>query len=101
VILDPPHHGRGPKGETWQFETDFAALIEVCRSLLAERSFLILSTYDIGFSPIAFENVLGDFDGGSFECGELALPEDRPEEDLPARFLPAGLCARWWRGLPP
>ena len=28
VLLDPPHYGRGPKGEKWQFEDGIAPLIE-------------------------------------------------------------------------
>lgn len=94
ILLDPPHHGRGPKGERWQFEEHLAGLIEACAALLAERSLLVLSTYAIGSSPLAFANLLGELPGGSVSAGELALTESgaRP------RRLPCGFCARWWRG---
>lgn len=94
VLLDPPHHGRGPKGERWQFEEHLAGLIEACAALLAKRSFLVLSTYAIGSSPLAFANVLGELPGGRVSAGELALSESGAN----ARQLPCGFCARWWRG---
>jgi len=94
ILLDPPHYGRGPKGEKWQFEDGVLPLIEAVGKLLAERSFVVLSTYAIGYSPIAFLNLLSDFEGGSAAGGELAL-----EEEDGGRLLPAGFCARWQRGL--
>jgi len=98
ILVDPPHYGRGPKGEVWRFEEGFAPLLEALSGLLAERALLVLSTYAIGYSPLAFQNVLAELPGGSVEVGELALTEDeRP--GLPRRRLPAGFCARWWRGL--
>ena len=42
ILLDPPHHGRGPKGETWQLEEHLAPIIEACGELLEERAFLVL-----------------------------------------------------------
>lgn len=95
ILLDPPHYGRGPKGEKWQFERDIAGLLESCRQLLSpeEGSFLTLSTYAIGYSPIAFENMLAEFGKGSIESGELALPEGDG-----SRLLPCGFCARFVRG---
>ncbi len=95
VLLDPPHYGRGPKGERWQLEEGLAPLIEAAHGLLAERGLLVLSTYAVGYSPLAFQNLLGDFDGGTVSVGELALAESG---DSP-RQLPAGFCARWWRAL--
>lgn len=97
VLLDPPHFGRGPKGETWQFEDHMAPLVESVRDLLAERAFAVLSTYAIGFSPLSFHNLLGELGPGSLAAGELALPEQE-RAGLPRRFLPCGFCARWWRG---
>ncbi len=95
ILLDPPHYGRGPKGEKWQFEDHIAGLLESCRQLLAPTpgSFLILSSYAIGYSPLAFENMLGEFGAGSIESGELALPEGDGK-----RLLPCGFCARYVRG---
>jgi 23S rRNA (cytosine1962-C5)-methyltransferase len=98
VMLDPPHFGRGPKGETWQFEDHIAPLLGACRALLAPRAWLCLSTYAIGYSPLAFENMLGEFEGASVASGELALLEHGPGS-APRRMLPCGFCARLTRGL--
>ena len=43
IFLDPPHHGRGPRGETWEFAAGIAELIEACGRLLGERAALCLS----------------------------------------------------------
>lgn len=102
ILLDPPHYGRGPKGEKWQFEEGMAPLLETCAELLAERSFLVLSTYAVGYSPLAFWNVLSELaglSGGDVEAGELALPEQGAAGSAAgARLLPCGFCARWRRG---
>jgi 23S rRNA (cytosine1962-C5)-methyltransferase len=95
VLLDPPHHGRGPRGEKWQFEASIAELVEAVRGLIEERALVVLSSYAIGCSPIALENLLADLGKGELESGELVLPEGSPR----ARLLPAGFCARWCRGL--
>ncbi|HVS10928.1 MAG TPA: SAM-dependent methyltransferase [Planctomycetota bacterium] len=99
LLVDPPHHGRGPKGERWQLEEDLAPLMEACRELLAPRGFVVLSTYAVGFSPLAFENLLAEFEGGSVATGELALPEESAPPAQPPRLLPCGFCARFWRGV--
>ncbi|MEO2094669.1 MAG: RsmD family RNA methyltransferase [bacterium] len=95
VLLDPPHQGRGPRGERWRLEQGLAPLFEAARSLVAERGLLVLSTYAVGYSPLAFSNLLEDFEGGTQAVGELALRETEGTR----RLLPAGFCARWWRGL--
>jgi 23S rRNA (cytosine1962-C5)-methyltransferase len=100
LLLDPPHFGRGPKGETWQFEDHMAPLVEALRELAAERALLVLSTYAIGFSPLSFHNLLGALGPGRIDSGELALPE-RERPGLARRFLPCGFCARWSRGFEP
>lgn len=94
VLLDPPHYGRGPAGETWRFEESIADLLAAVVGLLAPRSFLVLSTYAMGTSPLALANLLAGLEGGQIEAGELALP---CEGGGPA--LPAGFCARWSRDL--
>lgn len=94
VLLDPPHYGRGPKGEKWQLEEGLAPLLDACAELLEERSFLVLSTYAVGYSPLAFENMLGDLPGGEVRTGELVLKEEGEAD----RLLPCGFCARWRRG---
>jgi 23S rRNA (cytosine1962-C5)-methyltransferase len=94
ILLDPPHHGRGPRGEKWQLELGLAPLIEACGELLSDRAFLVLSCYAVGYSPLAFVNLLAELEGGDMEAGELVLPEADGE-----RLLPCGFCARWQRGL--
>ncbi len=95
VLLDPPHYGRGPKGEKWQLEDSLATLIETAGQLLEERGVLVLSTYAVGYSPLAFQNILGDLGAGEVSVGELALQEEGED----GRFLPAGFCARFARGV--
>lgn len=102
VLLDPPHYGRGPKGERWQLEEGLAPLVEAAAALLDERAFLVLSTYAVGYSPLAFWNLLTDLEGlagGEVAVGELALPEarDARADGDGGRLLPCGFCARWWR----
>ncbi len=98
VLLDPPHYGRGPKGQKWQLEEHLVELLEAVAELLAERSLVVLSTYAVGHSPLAFENLLAEFPGGEVRAGELAL-EEEPRAGLRARRLSQGFCALWWRGL--
>src|SRR5262249_8948375 len=97
VLLDPPHYGRGPKGETWQFEDHIAPLMEAVREILSERALVILSTYAIGCSPLTLENLLRDLGAGEIVAGELVLSEETRRE--PSRPLPAGFCARFSRGI--
>jgi len=94
LLLDPPHQGRGPKGERWRLETGLAPLIEAAGELLAEQAVLVLSTYAVGYSPLAFGNLLAELPPGETAVGELAIPEEDGE-----RLLPAGFCARYARGL--
>jgi len=94
ILLDPPHHGRGPKGERWQLEEGLAALVECAAELLGARGVLVLSMYAVGYSPLALANLCEEV-GGEVTAGELAIPE---AGDSP-RLLPAGFCARVLRGL--
>jgi len=96
ILLDPPHYGRGPKGQKWQLEEHLAPLVEAAGQLLAEQALLVLSTYAVGYSPLAFANLFEAFGDGAIEAGELALAES----DSP-RLLPAGFCARYWKGVRP
>ena len=95
ILLDPPHYGRGPKGEKWQLETGLAPLLEACGKLLSERSFLCLSSYAVGYTALGFWNLLAELPGGVVEAGELALLE----EGSGGRRLPCGFTARWARDL--
>ncbi len=95
ILLDPPHYGRGPKGEKWQLETCLVPLLEACQGLLAEQSFLVLSSYAVGTTALTFWNLLTELEAGAVEAGELVLRE----EATGGRMLPCGFSARWSRGL--
>jgi 23S rRNA (cytosine1962-C5)-methyltransferase len=95
ILLDPPHHGRGPRGETWQFEEHAAALLDAAARLLAPRALVVLSSYAFGTSPLALAGLIESLlPAGELEAGELALPHAQDE-----RLLPCGFCARWSRGV--
>lgn len=99
ILIDPPHYGRGPRGEKWQFEGGIGPLLEACGRLLEERARLVLSAYAIGISSITLENlVAGCLPEGRLERGELTLPETPGDGARPARLLPCGFCVRWSRG---
>ncbi|MFT7485359.1 MAG: 23S rRNA (cytosine1962-C5)-methyltransferase [Candidatus Paceibacteria bacterium] len=95
ILLDPPHYGRGPKGEKWQLEDGLAPLIEAAGELLDEASVMVLSTYAVGYSLLAFQNLFQDLGAGEVSVGELVLREAGEG----ARLLPAGFCARLARGV--
>jgi 23S rRNA (cytosine1962-C5)-methyltransferase len=100
VLLDPPHYGRGPKGEKWQLETSLVPLLEACRGLLAEKSFLVLSSYAVGYTALSFWNLLDEFEGGTVESGTVEAGElVLREEGERGRPLPCGFAARWSRDL--
>ena len=84
----------------WELEEHLAELVDLAGQLANPVAMVVLSTYAVGYSPLAFINLFGDLDGGSVEAGELAIPEAPGEEPGgPARrWLPAGFCARWARG---
>ena len=94
VLLDPPHYGRGPKGQKWQLETGLAALLEASSACLAERGVLVVSMYAVGFSPLALANCLDEVRDGRVAAAELVLAEQGSE-----RLLPCGFCGRLARGL--
>ncbi len=93
ILLDPPHYGRGPGGEKWQFEDCVAPLMEALAPLLEESCFVILSTYAMGVSAVVLGNLVGMLGLGEVRTGELLLRE------ASGRALPAGFCARFSRGL--
>jgi 23S rRNA (cytosine1962-C5)-methyltransferase len=96
VLLDPPHQGKGPKGEKWRFESGIAPLLGALSEILEDSASVVLSTYAIGFSPLSLANLMGSLGDGSMDVRELALPEGDGEPS--GRLLPAGFCARWTRG---
>lgn len=95
ILLDPPRYGRGPKGEIWRLEEGLAPLVEAAGAVAAERALVVLTTYAVGQSPLTLLGLLGDLEGFAVVAGELALRE----EGEGGRALPAGFCARGFRGL--
>jgi len=93
VVLDPPKFGRGPKNETWQFETDFPKLLEHTRTMLSDNPLFVIATvYAVRLSYIAVgQAVAGAMNGGMVTAGEMAIRE-RAGRDV---VLPTGLFARW------
>jgi 23S rRNA (cytosine1962-C5)-methyltransferase len=92
IILDPPAYGRGPDGEKWVLEENIAPFLQACSQLLdAEKGFLILNLYSMGFSAIIAKNLLSSFfpQATNIEYGELVVRE-KSGNDLPlsifARF---------------
>ena len=98
ILLDPPHYGRGPDGEKWDLATGLAPLLKGVGEILSGQSAVCLSTYAVGISPLSLVGALGVLGEGDVEAGELALPEQESGEGRP-RFLPAGFCARFTRGI--
>ena len=98
VLLDPPRHGRGPSGETWDLSLGLAPLLASLAGVFSERAAVCLSTYAVGLSPLSLVGALSVLGEGEVEAGELALPEEGSGECAP-RLLPAGFCARFTRGL--
>ncbi len=93
IILDPPKFGRGPKNETWRFETDFPKLLEHVRALMSDKPLLVIATvYAVRLSYAAVgQSLAGAMGGGEVTCGEMAIRE-HSGRDL---VLPTGLFARW------
>lgn len=94
IVMDPPAFGRGPKGEVWKIEEQFAELMKLSQAVLSDQPlFFLINGYASGYSPIAYQNALLDLTrnhGGSIETGELAI-----EESGTGRLLPCGIFARW------
>ena len=96
ILLDPPKFGRGPTGEVWRLEEHLAPLLADCRRLLDQNSrFLVLTVYAVRMSALAIgeliRQTLGGL-GGTVECGEMAVREERR-----GLLLPTAIFARWSR----
>jgi 23S rRNA (cytosine1962-C5)-methyltransferase len=96
IILDPPKHGRGPNGEVWKLESDFAGLLEALPAILAppagRPAFVIATLYAVRLSYLALARALGQvLIDGEVEAGDMALAEQS------GRLLPTAIYARWLR----
>ena len=96
ILLDPPKFGRGPTGEVWRLEEHLPPLLADCRKLLdADSRFLVLTVYAVRMSALSIgelvRQVLAD-QGGTVECGEMAV-----REETRGLLLPTAIFARWSR----
>ena len=106
IILDPPSYGRGPKGETWQIETDLADHLKELGQLLADDySFVLLSAHSTGYTPIALRNLVSsicDLSQGECYAEEMLVPEvgDKKSTGINVtieRYLPSGASCFFMR----
>ena len=94
IVLDPPHYGRGPKGEVWQLFEDLPHMLDLVRALVTQNSsFVVLTAYAIRSSFVAMHEIMqekfGDI-GGELQSGELVLRTENSE-----RLLSTSLFSRW------
>jgi 23S rRNA (cytosine1962-C5)-methyltransferase len=72
IILDPPAYGHGANGEKWKLEDNIREMMDHVFQLLdAEKRFLVLNTYSLGFSSLIIENLLSGIP--DLNTGELYL----------------------------
>lgn len=93
ILIDPPKFGRGPAGETWEIFDHLGPLLRSSAPLLARRAALVLTTYAVRASALAFGALLAECMGtlpGELEMGELAVVEQSA-----GRLLPTAHFARW------
>jgi len=101
IVLDPPHYGRGPRGEVWQLFDHLPDLLRACRTLLEPRlnhqgSSLILTAYSIRASFYALHELMREIMtdcGGIVQSGELILRQLHGD-----RALSTSLFSRWMAG---
>jgi len=98
IVLDPPHYGRGPRGEVWQLFDHLPALLRNCCALIAPeaaqgRAALVLTAYSIRASFYALHELMreniGDL-GGRLQSGELILRQQAGN-----RAVSTSLFSRW------
>lgn len=59
VIMDPPAFGRGPRGETWRLEEKLFGLVELTKSVMADKPlFYLINSYTTGLLPSVMKNVV-------------------------------------------
>ena len=79
VIMDPPKHGRGPKGEVWKIEEMLPKLLTLVQKVLNDKPlFVILTSYATDSSSLslgyALTEAMQGF-GGEVQSGELCVLE--------------------------
>jgi 23S rRNA (cytosine1962-C5)-methyltransferase len=89
IVLDPPKFGRGPDGETWDLFDDLPVLLEDCAKILKQDkgSFVLLTSYAIRASAMAFAELARESFGGKVETGELFVKEKNTDRLLPTSMF--------------
>lgn len=86
IVLDPPAYGRGPEGEKWVFEEQFAEFVQDVFALLPQSgvSFVLVNMYSMGFSSLVAANLVRHLRlaQSQVQLGTLAM-EDRFGHLLP------------------
>jgi 23S rRNA (cytosine1962-C5)-methyltransferase len=89
IILDPPSFGRGHQGQVFKIEKDLVSLLKLCREVVIEEGFIVLTAHTPGFTPTVLSNLLRQiFKRGAIEAGEMVISSS----SFP---LPSGSYARW------
>jgi 23S rRNA (cytosine1962-C5)-methyltransferase len=77
VVLDPPSHGHGRRGEPWRLEDRLPPLLAACSTITAgDPAFAILTAHTPGFTPERLADELATAFRrrvAAVEAGELAL----------------------------
>lgn len=98
ILMDPPSYGRGPNGEMWKFEKDFANLLRETLDLLSDDAlFFLINSYTAGVSSLVLDNMMREMilpkhPGGTINTGDIAIPLQKREI-----VLPCGIYGRWQR----
>ncbi|MEE8792916.1 MAG: class I SAM-dependent methyltransferase [Erysipelotrichaceae bacterium] len=98
ILMDPPSYGRGPNGEMWKFEKDFANLLKETLDLLSDDAlFFLINSYTAGVSSLVLDNMMREMilpkhPGGTIDTGDIAIPLQKREI-----VLPCGIYGRWQR----
>ena len=91
IVLDPPSFGRGSKKEIWKIEENLVPLLKLCKDLMPDPKFLLLSCHSPHYTPIALENLVVSLWGGKpkMDSFEMSIPESSSK-----RAIPSGSCVR-------
>lgn len=96
IILDPPRFGRGPKGETWKFESSIPDLLAACEDVLSEDpAFISMTAYDVPVLPqdmAEWLSIMTKPYTGQVEFGQLVQ-----QEKSAGRMINQAIYARWSR----
>ncbi len=90
--MDPPSFGRGPNGEVWKIENKLSEFMEACQNILSDSpAFLLFTAHSPGFSALTLENMMRTYlpshKTGTFETGEMFIPDLSSELSLPNGFF--------------